>query len=234
MAENKRSSTAGKVATPKIAPHQGMQELDSALAKAIGARIKVVTSVQDHIAEGTLFTACPKTNLIVLNTTPPPPNPSSTLASQPSDYHAIHVSNIQSYQILSLPNASQGNDTIGQGLFTMGKIDLKALKAREQVAIQKLKEKDAMKGKGVTTEGQAIFNGLARTLPARWHETSMIINDSVRIDPPYRIEDCKAPSDQALILQRVKIVLENERKKLTGKASKDGPSEGPGSIRKGG
>ena len=38
MAETKRNSTAGKVATPKVAPQTAMQELDTTLAKSLGAR----------------------------------------------------------------------------------------------------------------------------------------------------------------------------------------------------
>ncbi|KAL9079517.1 MAG: hypothetical protein Q9157_001629 [Trypethelium eluteriae] len=234
MAENKRNSAAGRVATPKIAPQVGMQELDAALAKAVGARVKITTTVQNHTLEGTLFTACPITNLLVLNTTPPPPNPSSTLASQPCDYHAVHVSKIQSYQIQSLNNdISHGDGVTESGLFSIGKIDTKALKAREQAAIGKIKERDAMKGKGVSKEAQDIFDALARTLPARWHETSMIINDVVRIDQPYRVEDCKAPYDQAHALERVKKVLEYERRKIGEKTGRSGVAT-PVGLRKGG
>ncbi|KAI9662515.1 MAG: hypothetical protein M1821_008682 [Bathelium mastoideum] len=235
MAENKRGSTAGKVATPKIAPQLAMQELDAALAKAIGARVKITTTIPNNTLQGTLFAACPITNLIVLNTTPPPPNPSSTLASQPCEYHTIHISKIQSYQIQSLPNDSPRSDSASEnGLFSMAKLDFKALKSREQATIRKIKERDTMKGKGVSKEAQEIFDAMARTLPARWHETSMIINDVVRIDSPYRVEDCKAPQEQAHALERVKKVLDNERRKIGEKAGRASGVATPVGMRKGG
>jgi protein LSM12 len=56
----------------------------------------------------------------------------------------------------------------------------------------------------------------------------MIINDSVRIDAPYRAEDCKAPADQAHTLERVKKVLENERRKIADKSR--GPSAPPSGV----
>lgn len=37
---------------------------------------------------------------------------------------------------------------------------------------------------------QVLTNG--NRLPTRWAGTSIIVNDNVKIDPPYRIEDCKA------------------------------------------
>jgi hypothetical protein len=57
-------------------------------------------------------------------------------------------------------NPGQGFDA---ALPSIGRVDIKALKAREEEAVRKLKEKEAMRGKGVTKEGQDIFDALART-----------------------------------------------------------------------
>jgi hypothetical protein len=51
-------------------------------------------------------------------------------------------------------------------------------------------------------------------LPTRWHDTSIIVLDAVRINPPYRPEDCLAAAKDATALARVKKILDFERKKL--------------------
>ena len=120
--------------------------------------------------EGTVFAACPLTNLIAVNTAPPPPNPSSTITNQPGDYHVIPVSRIQSFQLVGLATdpLSKGEESGGGGGFdsavpSIGRVDIKALEAREQATIARIKEKEASKGRGVTKEAQEIFDALART-----------------------------------------------------------------------
>ena len=119
--------------------------------------------------EGTVFAACPLTNLIAINTAPPPSNPSSATAAQPGDYHIIPVSRIQSFQLVSFAAdaLSKGEEpTIGGfdgAVPSIGGVDIKALEAREQATIARIKEKEASRGRGVTKEAQEIFDALART-----------------------------------------------------------------------
>ena len=121
--------------------------------------------------EGTVFAACPLTNLIAVNTAPPPPNPSSALTNQPGDYHVIPVSRIQSFQLVGLATdtlpkgeeSSGGGGSSGSAAPSIGRVDIKALEAREQATITRIKEKEASRGRGVTKEAQEIFDALART-----------------------------------------------------------------------
>lgn len=46
---------------------------------------------------------------------------------------------------------------------SISKLDLDALKAREEVAVRKLKEREATRNKGATKEGQEIFDHFTRT-----------------------------------------------------------------------
>ena len=69
--------------------------------------------------------------------------------------------------------------------------------------------------------GIANYN-VIRSLPTRWHDTSIVVNDAVIISKPYTVDSCAAPKDQQNALNRVKKVLEHERKKIadrTGKSS---------------
>lgn len=161
--------------------------------------------------EGTLFTACPITNLVAINTKPNP-NPSDAKQAQAGDYHIIPVSRIQNFQIISLPSSSS-NNTENSPSFTdavppVQALDTRALKAREATAISKVLEGEARRGKGVTQEAQDLFDAFSRTMPARWDGTSIIVADAVRIASPYRVDDCRplVAGDMAA-LNRVRKVV---------------------------
>jgi len=88
---------------------------------------------------------------IAINTATPPPNPSSALANQPGDYHIYPLCHILNIELLSagerVPDSGPGFDG---ALPSISKVDLEAVKAREEATIRKIKEKDAMKGRGVS------------------------------------------------------------------------------------
>ena len=141
-------------------------------ASAAAAAAAAVSSSGADAMEGTVFAACPLTNLIAVNTAPAPPNPSSAITNQPGDYHVIPVSRIQSFQLVGLPahnSSSKGEEGGGGGggldgaVPSIGRVDTKALEAREQATIARIKEKEASRGRGVTREAQEIFDALART-----------------------------------------------------------------------
>ncbi|KAK4991885.1 hypothetical protein LTR50_001504 [Elasticomyces elasticus] len=223
MADSKRNSTAGRIATPK-AGAQPMQDAHEALGKAIGARIKLTTMAPHaQTLTGTLYTACPITNLLALNTAPAPPNPSSSTAKQPGDYHIIPVTKVQSFQVLS--GASETADPRpGSGL---GIVDVKRLKAREQTRVTRAQEEEMEKGRGVSAEAQAIFDAFKRLYSkgVRWHEAQIVVDNAVIISAPYRPEDCKAPKDKQEALNRVKKILEGEKRKIAEKVKVVTPAE---------
>ncbi|MCJ1363370.1 hypothetical protein MMC16_002477 [Acarospora aff. strigata] len=257
MADTKRQNAGGKppVATPNIGP-SGMVSLESALSGAIGARIRITTTIPtNNTLEGTLFTACPITNLIAINTaSPTPTSPTSASAPQPGTYHILPIPKIASFTLLSLapppssPTTTTNNTTTTPDFTTatpaLTPIDLRALSARAQTAITRLKTLDSRRGRGVGREGQEIFDALGRTLPTRWSEQSIVVLDAVVIKPPYRIEDCVAGQGQGQqgALGRVRKVLEMERKRLADRSNRPAvpapaaaaaPATGTGS-RKGG
>lgn len=113
--------------------------------------------------EGTLFTTCNVTNAIAINTAPAPPNPSAPLSSQPGDYHIIPFAHILSFELIAagdrVPAAGPGFDG---ALPPIQKVDLAAIRAREEQTIREMKKKDAQKGKGVSKEAQDIFDAVSR------------------------------------------------------------------------
>ncbi|KAF3394792.1 hypothetical protein DPV78_008492 [Talaromyces pinophilus] len=208
MADTKRQSMSAKTqqATGSGAATAPSEE---ALSKAIGARIRITTVAPNtSTIEGTLFTACPITNLVAINTsTQTPPTPTSLNPS--GDYHIIPASRIQSFQVISPA------PTVVDGAPALQALETRALKAREASAVAKLQEAEARRGKGVTREAQDIFDAFSRTMPARWDGTSIIVADAVVIAKPYRVDDCRALiANDSAALTRVRKVLEMERKKI--------------------
>lgn len=70
-------------------------------------------------------------------------------------------------------------------------------------------------GKGVTKEGQQIFDQLERQYDCRWHEKNIIVLDVVMITPPYTQESCRAKPEHANQLERVKKMLDNIRARMS-------------------
>lgn len=198
-AQNQQATGSGAAAIPS----------EETLSKAIGARVRITTAAPNtSTIEGTLFTACPITNLLAINTSnQTSPNP--TNSSQPGDYHIIPVSRIHSFQVISptLPNVDVSSP--------LQALDTRALKAREANAVAKLQEAESKRGKGVTREAQDIFDAFSRTMPARWDGTSIVVADAVVISKPYRVDDCRSlVASDSPALTRVRKVLEMERKKI--------------------
>lgn len=88
---------------------------------------------------------------------PAPPNPSS---SAPGDYTIIPLSRVTSVQVLSLAGA--GKDGFSAAQPAISKVDTARLKEREEQRVRKLHAEESKRGKGVTAEGQAIFDALDR------------------------------------------------------------------------
>ncbi|KAK5735437.1 hypothetical protein LTR17_008134 [Elasticomyces elasticus] len=227
MADNKRSNNGGKVATPKGAGAPGASALPDtheAIAKAIGAHIKVTTAApESKTYEGTVYTADPITNLVVLNARVKGATESA------SDYRVLPISRIQSFQIMSL---ADGNADIANAHPKIAEVDVKRWEKRCEDRIAALKEQERNRGKGVSKEGQAIYDALKRiNLPVRWHNQEMIVHDFIIVSPPYRPEDCKGAKDKQEVLIRVRKALEGERKKLQERERNTPTPTGP---RKGG
>ncbi|QDS71666.1 hypothetical protein FKW77_007795 [Venturia effusa] len=223
MAETKKQAGGGRVATPN--PKPGSQSVDvEALSKAVGARIKVTTSVPGIIVDGTLFSLCKTTSLLAIkdvNSPPAPPTPSS---SAPANYHLVSLVNITAFEILQAAGEGEKEQTIP----ALTKAENDAFSSREAQAIREAKKWESTRGKGVSKEAQDIHDHIMRTLPTRWNNQQIIINDAVVLEPPYKVENCKAPKEKSAALQQIKKVVEgywNKRQPQTkGAQNNRGPA----------
>lgn len=79
-------------------------------------------------------------------------------------------------------------------------------KAKALIASKKI-------GRGVTKDGQLVFNAIENILPqTQWSDQSIIVMNDIIIDPPYRVENCRTksskPSDSKNLLRMVKQIIE--------------------------
>ncbi|CAK4034739.1 Hypothetical predicted protein [Lecanosticta acicola] len=235
---NKRNS---KVGTPKSgAGSPAMQPMADPLenlSRALGARIRITTAApHSQTFEGALDNADPKLGLVFVNTRSPPPNPSTNIAAQPKDYHVTPISQIQNFQLLSpSPAGDSGDRGFANAPTAIGRVDIQKLKKREEARVKQLKEEQQNRGRGVTSEGQAIFDSLKRiNIDVRWHNQEIIAYEAVIISPPYRSEDCKGQAGKIEQITRVKKVLEGERKKIREREERERKAAAPTGPRKGG
>lgn len=134
--------------------------------------------------EGTLFTACPITNLVAIATTTSP--------NTPPTHHILPITSIHNFTLLSAPPPSNDFSSPPNTTPPLSNVPTAALLARADAAVARLKEAASRKNKNVGKEAQDLFDGISRTLPTRWDGNNIVVMDSVVISSPYRGEDCKA------------------------------------------
>ncbi|KAI4144590.1 MAG: hypothetical protein LQ341_002622 [Variospora aurantia] len=185
-----------------------MASLEGALSGTLGARIRLHTTLPSQpTIEGTLFTACPITNLVAVATTTSP--------NTPPTHHILPISSIQTFTLLSAPSSSNDFSSPPNTIPPLSNVPTAALLARADAAVARLKEAASRKNKNVGKEAQDLFDGISRTLPTRWDGNNIVVMDSVVVSSPYRGEDCKAGSNVAPnTLSRVRKVVDNERKRF--------------------
>lgn len=66
-------------------------------------------------------------------------------------------------------------------------VDANRLRAEQEKTFRKRHDEFAHVGVGVSADAQAIFNTLAKTTPCKWDNDSIIILDTVRLNPPYDV-----------------------------------------------
>lgn len=150
--------------------------------------------------EGTLFTACPLTNLVAIAV------PAS--ATGPPTHHILPISSIQNFTLISAPPAPSSFASPPNTTPALSGVPTTALRARADAAVARLKEAASRKNKAVGKEAQDLFDGLSRTLPTQWDGNNIVVMGSVVVSAPYRGEDCRAENGvPAHTLNRVRKVV---------------------------
>lgn len=172
-----------------------LHSLKTVIAELTPRSIRITCAPNNNVLEGTLFTACNTTNAIAINTAPAPPNPSASLSSQPGDYHIIPFAHILSFEIVGLgERATEPNVGFDGAIPSIAKVDMAALRAREEQTIREMKKKDAQKGKGVSNLAQELYDTLAKLYVPQQKVVTWIQSLTRRTQAPYKMgrgPDCR-------------------------------------------
>ncbi|GAA5831500.1 hypothetical protein JCM11251_004045 [Rhodosporidiobolus azoricus] len=162
--------------------------------------------------EGSLFTF--DSSFVVLSS---PASPSSDSSSPSSSskrtYRLIKTSQIVSVFVLSTtPDPSLPSPTTP--LPAGSSASAADLSARVEKAVADDRKARARVGQGVSEDGQALFDAMAKTMPVRWAGKSIVVMDEVMVDEPYGSENVRGAKGAADRVERIKRVLEGIRSRM--------------------
>lgn len=146
-------------------------------------RVKVITSSNASV-EGTVYTADPLTSLLILHTGNSSNITPAALTAPAGAYRLIPLSQISSFTLLSpAPSSSTTTPPTAQ-------LDASALSNRLSTALAAAQTAASRQGpKGTSPTEQALFDALARTMPARWEGSEMVISECFVVRKPYKGEN---------------------------------------------
>ena len=92
-------------------------------------------------------------------------------------------------------------------------LDSNVVNTKLEAAIR-LRQEDAAKiGKNVSEFAQQLFFSLAKTLPCRWDNQTIVVMDNILIAPPYTAESCSilTGDNKSPALERIKSIVANHK-----------------------
>ncbi|CAB1103939.1 unnamed protein product [Ectocarpus sp. CCAP 1310/34] len=169
----------------------------------VGQRVKVRPKA-GPAQEGVVYTHDALTNTITIKQDIP----------NTKTHSAILVYNRAHVQIDVVPGAPVVDDCMA-----LPNISGRELDRKENKALQEATKAWAQINPGATNEGQAIFDLFTKTLDCSWSDQSIVILESVRIDPPYTADNCRSLDGDKPGLDRALLMLGKFRNQLEGPKS---------------
>ncbi|RLN98803.1 hypothetical protein BBJ28_00017360 [Nothophytophthora sp. Chile5] len=196
--------------------------------KAVGAKVRVVTSAQESF-EGVIFTVDPVANFLILGATDQAVAQLShralacistywTLASgcgvlanrlpgviRGAEERAGSKSKTRIFQMEALQNIEvleAAPEGVELALPAVSEEELQRVEQRNKGIAERAL---ASIGQGVSSEAQATFDALNKTMPCEWEGANIRVMDDVVIKPPYQPQNCVSANTQ--VLSRVKKVV---------------------------
>lgn len=174
------------------------------LEQALGFRVKI-TNVLHDVVEGKIYSYNSTSNTLTIQL----PKRTQTTPS----FKIIKCSFIKTLEVIG-DKPSYNSFKKQQIKPSLVNVERVQALLNERIAITK-KEAD-MKRRGITREGQFIFDALSRTVSdTRWNGKNIVVLDDIIISPPYKIESIKSlneHSNQSLNL--IHKILEKSWKDL--------------------
>ncbi|KAF6157333.1 hypothetical protein GIB67_004271 [Kingdonia uniflora] len=167
---------------------------------AVGCHLAIKTTLGEHI-EAQVLTFDRPSNFLVLQ--------EGTKSGNHRNIRILNASYIKEFTLLG-----QSDDHLNH---KKCHLDFNALQSREENAIRLAELAAERIGMGVSSEAQRLFDALFKTLPVRWDRDVIVVMNEVRVSSPYLPENVNGGSTAAK--ERVKKVLELERKRLQGRGS---------------
>ncbi|GAA6005566.1 hypothetical protein JCM10207_005252 [Rhodosporidiobolus poonsookiae] len=208
------SSAPSPSPAPPRAPSAPLPDLATLLNLPIRLTLVATGDLPQRDIEGALFTY--DSSFAVLSSpSSAPPSLSASTASSTSrrSFTFIKTSQIKSVTVLS-PTPDPSLPPLSAPLPPAPSSTSADISARVDKAVAEDRKARARVGQGVSAEAQAVFDGLAKTLPVRWHGKQIVVMDEILIDEPYGVENVKAGKGAQDRLERIRRVLTGIRARL--------------------
>ncbi|KAF1317105.1 hypothetical protein FI667_g14995, partial [Globisporangium splendens] len=164
--------------------------------RVIGAKVRVLTQAEEAF-EGVIFTIDPVASFLILE---------ERFVDAPAK-NKTRMFQIEALKKIELLEKAPAD--VNANLPNISEDDLLRLEQRNKDVAERAL---ASIGKDVSSEAQAIFDALNKTMPCEWEGTNIRVMGDVLIKPPYQPQNCISAKPQ--VLDRVKKVLEGEKNKL--------------------
>lgn len=185
------------------------------LENILGFKVRV-TNVLDQVTDGKVYSFNSSNNTLTLQI---------NKKNQQQSFKVIKCSFIKNLEVLGEKPVSNvfKRQHIKPTQVTVGRID-QLLKQR----CMEQSKKNILTGKGVSKEGQFLFDLLYKTVSdTKWVDKKIAVLDEVEISPPYRVENIKTVSgsntESANLVRRI---IERGWEKLSSTNEDDGRKGG--------
>lgn len=170
--------------------------MNTSLENILGFKVKV-TNVLDVVTEGKVYSFNSSNNTLTLQT--------SKKAQQPQSFKVIKCSFIKNLEVIGEKPSS---NLFKKQPIKPAHVHVDRLEQQLQQKLQEASKKNELIGKGVSSEGQFLFDMVYKTVSdTKWVDKKIVILDSVEVMPPYKPENIQlingSKSEAVTMVQRI-------------------------------
>ncbi|XP_022079980.1 protein LSM12 homolog A-like [Acanthaster planci] len=83
------------------------------------------------------------------------------------------------------------------------RLNIQKLNKRAEEAINAKQMHFRLLQDGITTEAQNLFHTINKTLPCKWQGAVIVVNDDVKVLPPYGTENCQGKESAVVHIKKI-------------------------------